>query len=216
MYPGFAPLPLRSGPTTIPEEDAAKALAFQSVLTVLTFRPGGEEMTRRSARHAGFAAIVSTALALAAPLARAAPEAAFPFSSDPATGAQQRAAYDVVHRYEQLLNAGNTAEILKLYAPGSVAEWNDKPTFATEQEKKDAYDALFKIARFSTVFGYASIDTYGDTAVVRTFHHKGATVLEGGKEVVDLNREVFVLHRINGEFKITLYIFNTNPVQGEG
>jgi hypothetical protein len=38
----------------------------------------------------------------------------------------------------------------------------------------------------------------------------------GGKEVVDLNREVFVLRKIEGEWKIVLYIFNTNPVQGEG
>lgn len=173
-------------------------------------------MIERSALHAGVVAVALTVLALAAPPAQAAPEVPFPFSFDPAVGAQQRAAYDVVHRYEELLNAGSTAEILKLYAPGSIAEWNDKPTVATEQEKRDAYDALFKIAKFSTVFGYASIDAYGDTAVVRTFHHKGATVLEGGKEVVDLNREVFVLHKINGEFKITLYIFNTNPVQGEG
>ena len=66
------------------------------------------------------------------------------------------------------------------------------------------------------VCGYASVNAYGDTAMGRTFHHEGATVLEGGKKVVDLNREVFVLRRINGEYKIALYIFNTNPVQGEG
>ena len=46
--------------------------------------------------------------------------------------------------------------------------------------------------------------------------HKDASVIEGGKEVVDLNREVFVLRKIEGEWKIVLYIFNTNPVQGEG
>ena len=88
--------------------------------------------------------------------------------------------------------------------------------FDRQIERKAAYDALFKVATFSTVFGYASIDVVGDTAVVRTFHHKGASVVEGGKDVVDLNREVFVLHKIAGEWKISLYIFNTDPVQGEG
>jgi uncharacterized protein (TIGR02246 family) len=140
----------------------------------------------------------------------------FNFSSDPAVAAQQRVAYDVVHRYEQLLNTGDTAGILDLFAPDGVAEWNDKPTFATRDQLKDAYDTLFKIAKFSTVFGYASIDVFGDTAVVRTFHHKGATILEGGKEMVDLNREVFVLRMQQGQWKIRLYIFNTDPVQGEG
>ncbi|RYB06586.1 YybH family protein [Lichenibacterium ramalinae] len=141
---------------------------------------------------------------------------AFAFSTDPAVSAGQHAAYDVVHRYEDLLNAGDTAGILALFAPGSVAEWNDKPTFTTVDEKKGAYDALFRVAQFTTVFGYAGIDVVGDTAVVRTFHHKGASVMEGGKEVVDLNREVFVLHNIGGAWKISLYIFNTDPVQGEG
>jgi ketosteroid isomerase-like protein len=138
------------------------------------------------------------------------------FATDPVVAAQQRAAFDVVHRYEQLLNAGDTTGILELFAPDGIAEWNDKPTFSTLQEKRDAYDALFRIAKFTTVFGYAGIDVHGDTAVVRTYHHKGATVLEGGKEVVDLNREVFVLRRIDGRWRISLYIFNINPVQGEG
>ncbi len=163
------------------------------------------------------AALLATALICAAAPARAADAApAFAFSKDPAVSAGQHAAYDVVHRYEGLLNAGDTAGILALYAPDSVAEWNDKPTFASLDEKKSAYDALFRVAKFNTVFGYAGIDVVGDTAVVRTFHHRNATVMEGGKEVVDLNREVFVLHRIDGAWKISLYIFNTDPVQGEG
>ena len=93
----------------------------------------------------------------------------------------------------------------------------ERQTHLRDQARKAAaYDALFKIAKFSTVFGYAGIDVSGDTAVVRTYHHKGATVLEGGKEFVDLNREVFVLRKIDGAWKIVLYIFNTDPVQGEG
>jgi ketosteroid isomerase-like protein len=159
------------------------------------------------------AAVVVAAMMILASAARAQD---FRFSDDPQTSALQHAAYDVVHRYEQLLNAGNTEEIVKLFASESVAEWNEKPTFVTRQEKIDAYNALFKIAKFTTAFGYAGIDVHADTAVVRTFHHKGATVSEGGKDVVDLNREVFVLRKIGGEWKIVLYIFNTDPVQGEG
>jgi ketosteroid isomerase-like protein len=143
-------------------------------------------------------------------------EAAFAFSADPVIGDQQRAAYAVVHQYEQYLNAGNTQGILNLFAPESVAEWNDKPTFVTRAQKQAGYDALFKIAKFSTVFGYATIDIDGDIAIVRTFHHKGATVLENGKPVPDYNREVFILRKLNGAYKIVFYMFNTDPVQGEG
>ena len=143
-------------------------------------------------------------------------EIGYPVSADPAVAADQRAAYEVVRRYEALLNAGDTAGILDLFAPDSVAEWNNVPTAATGEERRRTYDTLFKTAKFSTVFGYAAVNAYGDTAVVRTLHHEGATVLEGGKKVVDLNREVFVLRRMDGRYRIVLYIFNTDPVQGEG
>jgi uncharacterized protein (TIGR02246 family) len=138
------------------------------------------------------------------------------FSSDPATNAGQRAVYDVVHRYETALNAGDVDAILDLFAPDAVAEWNDKRTYATRDQRREGYAALFKIARFSTVFAYDTIDVNGDVAIVRTHHHKGAAVIEHGKSVTDYNREVFVLKRVNGDWKIYLYTFNTDSVQGEG
>jgi ketosteroid isomerase-like protein len=169
------------------------------------------------ARQSVAALVICTAMfGPTATSVEAASEAGFVFSTDPAIGAAQHAAYDVVHQYEQYLNAGNTQGILDLFAPQSVAEWNDKPTFATREQKAAGYEALFKIAKFSTVFGYASIDVDGDIAVVRTFHHNGAEVLENGKEVPDFNREVFILRRINGAYKIVFYMFNTDPMQGEG
>ena len=174
-------------------------------------------MHRRRRISFAAAAALEVIVFAASPSVRAAdPQGTPSFSSDPQVAAQQHEVYDVVHRYETLLNAGDTAGIMAMFASDSVAEWNNRPTFATPQERRAAYDALFKEAKFSTVFGYASVAVYGDSGVVRTFHHKGATVIEGGKEVLDLNREVFVLHKIGGDWKIVLYIFNTDPVQGEG
>jgi uncharacterized protein (TIGR02246 family) len=148
----------------------------------------------------------------------ASPEKApnFTFSSDTATSEAQHAVYDVVHRYEQALNAGDTNTILDLFANDSVAEWNNKRTYATREEREEGYASLFKIAKFSTVFAYDAIDVNGDVAIVRTHHHNGAAVIENGKSVTDYNREVFVLKRIDGDWKIYLYTFNTDPVQGEG
>jgi len=73
-----------------------------------------------------------------------------------------------------------------------------------------------RIANFSTKFAYDAINVYGDTAVVRTHHHVGAAVVENGKKGTDYNREVFVLRKIDGAWKIVLYTFDTDPKQGEG
>ncbi len=160
--------------------------------------------------------LVGSLAGISAVYAGAAETEALPFSSDPAVSSAQHEVYDVVHRYENALNAGDTKTILDLFADDSVAEWNDKRTYATRQQKIDGYDGLFKIAKFTTVFSYDAINVYGDAAVVRTHHHKGAAVVENGKKVIDLNREVFVLHKVGGVWKIVLYTFNTDPVQGEG
>jgi hypothetical protein len=78
-----------------------------------------------------------------------------------------------VHRYESALNARDTQAIVGLFAEPSVAEWNNKRTYATHEQKITGYNDLFKTAKFSTAFAYDAIDVYGDTAVVRT-HHDGA------------------------------------------
>ncbi len=163
-----------------------------------------------------FRNILLACLVAAAPASAAEPAQPYARSPDATVAGEQQAAYDVARRYETLLNAGDAAAIPDLFAPDGVAEWNNVPTASTTAERRAIYDALFRTAKFSTVFGYASVEAYGDAAVVRTFHHEGATVLENGKKVVDLNREVFVLRKTDGSYRIQLYIFNTNPVQGEG
>jgi ketosteroid isomerase-like protein len=139
-----------------------------------------------------------------------------PLSSDPAMSAAQQDVFKVIDQYEKALNSKNTDAILKLFSDNSVAEWNKKQTYATTEQRRDGYNALFRIATFNTAFFYDSIDVSGDTAVVRTHHPLGATVVENDKKVKDYNREVFVLHKVDGAWKIALYTFNTDPVQGEG
>ncbi|QIE26853.1 hypothetical protein SBC1_38710 (plasmid) [Caballeronia sp. SBC1] len=160
-----------------------------------------------------FAALL--ALVSSVPLA-AAEEDNLPYSSDVSVRAEQQAVYGVVNRYQEALNAKDTGAIVRLFADDSVAEWNNKRTYATHEQKVAGYDALFKIANFTTHFDYDAINVYGDTAVVRTHHHVGAAVIEKGKKVTDFNREVFVLRKIDGTWKIVLYTFNTDPKQGEG
>ena len=107
----------------------------------------------RHLRIATLAGLLAVGPALAA-----GPAPPYAPSSEPAAAAQEQAAYGVVHSYETLLNAGDTAAILDLFAPDGVAEWNNVPTAATPAERRAIYDALFRTAKFSTVFGYASVD----------------------------------------------------------
>jgi ketosteroid isomerase-like protein len=139
----------------------------------------------------------------------------FKFSSNPRIKAEQHAVYDIVQQYASGLDTANTKKIVNLFARNAVAEWNNHPTVDTRQEMIDGYDALFKFAKFSTAPAIDAINVYGDTAVVRSHHYRGTSILEHGKKVLDRNREVFVMRKIRGKWKIVLYIFNADAVQGE-
>ncbi len=143
----------------------------------------------------------------------------FAFSSTPTVAAQQKAVYDILNQYQQGLDTGNTKAILALFAPSSVAEWNNKRTATTVAEKAALYNWLFANEKFSTEFAYDDIhiSSMGDMAFARTHHHVGAAVknIKTGQTSLDMNREVFILEKINGQWKIVLYTFDTDPVQGE-
>lgn len=140
----------------------------------------------------------------------------FTYSKDRNTAAEQKAIYDVIIRYQDALNTSDTNTILSLFAPESYSQWNEKLTADTTQERREQYSNLFKDEKFVTDFAFDSIWVNGNTAVVRTHHHFGSVVtnLKEKKSEIDLNREIFVMQKINGEWKIYLYTFNENPLQG--
>jgi ketosteroid isomerase-like protein len=105
---------------------------------------------------------------------------------------------------------------LSLFAPESYSQWNEKPTADSNEKRRQQYDDLFKNEKFETEFAYDSVNVNGNMAYVRTHHHRGATVtrISDGATLIDLNREVFVLEKQQGQWKIVVYTFNTNPIQG--
>jgi ketosteroid isomerase-like protein len=162
----------------------------------------------------------SNAIAIGARIVPNCSDTAVGPSDDPVTTlettADQQEVYQLIRRYEAGLNAGDTNTIVNLFADDSVAEWNNRRTYATRQQKIDGHNELFEIAKFSTVRAFDAINVYGDTAVVRTRHRVGQTVIENGKKMLDFNREVFVLRKVDGVWKVVLYIYNSDPAQGEG
>ena len=140
-------------------------------------------------------------------------------SDDPVTTfettADQQEVYQVIRQYEAGLKAGDTNAIVNLFADDSVAEWNNKPTYATRQQKIDGHNELFKMGKLSTGLAVDAINVYGDTAVVRTHHHVGRAAVGNGKKMLEFNREVFVLRKVDGAWKVALYIYNSDPEQGE-
>lgn len=140
----------------------------------------------------------------------------FKYSSDKRTASAQKEVFNTIIEYQNALNSADTKKILSLFSKESYSQWNDKLTADTTEKRKEQYDSLFQKEKFATNFAFDTVWINGDTAVVRTHHHKGSVVTDvvNKKTILDLNREVFVLEKESGKWKIFLYTFNTNPLQG--
>jgi ketosteroid isomerase-like protein len=145
------------------------------------------------------------------------PSGAFSYSRDARVAAVQKKVKAVVECYQDGLNSSDFAKIRPLFAPDAVAEWNEKATVIGVDAMAKPYDDLFKSIKFNTDFQYDAVDVHGDIAIVRTHHPIGQTEfhLKDGSRTLDFNREIFVLRRMEGDWKIILYTFTTQPKQGE-
>jgi ketosteroid isomerase-like protein len=171
------------------------------------------------------AAVAVTALLLLIPVAYpgggmgkdGGPSGAFRYSKDAQVAAAQKKVKAVVERYQDGLNSSDFSKIRPLFARDAVAEWNDKATVLGVDAMAKPYEDLFKAIKFNTDFQYDAVDLYGDVAIVRTHHPVGQTelILKDRSRKLDFNREIFVLRRLDGDWKIVLYTFNTQPRQGE-
>ncbi len=143
-------------------------------------------------------------------LAKLSPEnsgGTFKYSTDTNISSEQKKVYDTIIKYQTALNAGDTKTILGLFANESYSQWNDMLT-ADSTEKEKSSMTIFFNEKFETEFAFDSIWINGNTAVVRTHHHIGSVVtnFKDQKTVIDLNREVFVLSKVNGIENIPVYI----------
>ncbi len=161
--------------------------------------------------------LLATRPAAAGPGRDGGPTGAFTYSTDPKVAAVQRQVKAVVERYQVGLNSADFSIIRPLFAKDAVAEWNEKATVVGVAAMAQPYEDLFKLIKFATDFQYDAVDLYDDVAIVRTHHPVGSVELfiADGSKKLDFNREVFVLHREGGDWKIVLYTFTTQPRQGE-
>lgn len=110
--------------------------------------------------------------------------------------------------YRDALNASSTDNVLPLYTTNGVFMPSNAPTAAGQEQVKSAYDFVFKSIKLSIEFFIDEIEVDGNIAFARTTS-KGTTLIHAtGQTVPEENRELFVLQKHNGEWKIARYMFN--------
>ncbi|MCF8253662.1 MAG: SgcJ/EcaC family oxidoreductase [Bacteroidia bacterium] len=110
--------------------------------------------------------------------------------------------------YRDALNTSDVNKVLPLYTKDGVFMPSNAPSAIGQDQIKGSYEFVFSQIQLNIEFFIDEIVVNGDYAFVRTTS-KGTTLIHAnGQTVEEENRELFVLQKTNGQWKISRYMFN--------
>lgn len=110
--------------------------------------------------------------------------------------------------YRDALNTSDVSKVLTLYTQDGVFMPTNAPTAKGQEQLKGSFEFVFKSIQLNIEFFIDEITMSRDYAYAVT-SSKGTTLIHtNGQTVPEENRELFVLAKENGQWKISRYMFN--------
>ena len=116
----------------------------------------------------------------------------------------------VIDRYEQYLNAGDTQSIMTLYSNRPIFMPQHSPAQVGHAAVKRAYDRVFATIDLDIKFTVYEIEINKNTAWARTSSTGTTRLLANGVKTNEGNNELFIFKKDNGDWKIHRYLFSTS------
>lgn len=121
---------------------------------------------------------------------------------------EKSAIEELLFSYRDALNASDVNKVLPLYTNDGVFMPSNAPSATGQEQIKGSYGFVFSQIQLNIEFYIYEIVVNGDYAFARTTS-KGTTLIHAnGQTAAEENRELFVLQKTNGQWKISRYMFN--------
>ncbi len=119
----------------------------------------------------------------------------------------------VLEGYERVLNASDVDGILELYTEDGVFMAPNNPSAVGIQQVEAAYTGAFQAIDLNVEFDIVEIEVISDDwAFARSNSAGTITINATGDKIPEGNQELFVLRKVDGDWKIARYSFSTtNP-----
>ncbi len=112
--------------------------------------------------------------------------------------------------YEQVLNASDVDGVLKLYTEDGVFMSPNNPSAVGIHQVEAAYTAAFQAIDLNVEFDIVEVDVIADDwAFARTNSTGTITINATGDKIEEGNQELFVMQKVDGDWKIARYAFST-------
>lgn len=125
------------------------------------------------------------------------------------TQTQNAAIEKLLFEYRDALNSSDVNKVLPLYTETGVFMPSNGPTAVGKEKVKGAYEFVFSNIKLNIEFFIDEIEVVNeDYAFARTVS-RGTTLIHAtGETPPEENRELFVLEKEDGKWKIARYMFN--------
>jgi len=121
---------------------------------------------------------------------------------------EQTATESLLHAYGDALNAASVPHVLALYTPDGVFMPIGAPSTSGPEQVRQSYEGIFQNIRLHIQLHILEIVVSGDYAFASTTSAGTTLIHATGQTVPEENRELFVLQRHEGQWKIARYMFN--------
>lgn len=121
----------------------------------------------------------------------------------------------VIDAYAQSMRAADVEAIVELYTDDAVVLGPDMEVATGRTQLADVYRGALGAVAMDFTFSFDEVTIRGDTAVARTRTDGTNTVRASGDEIPCRYRELFVLYRLPGGWKIARYMFQPQPTAPE-
>ena len=115
--------------------------------------------------------------------------------------------------YERVLNASDVGGVVKLYTEDGVFMTPNNPSAVGIEQVEAAYTAAFQAIDLNVEFDIVEIEVIADDWAFARSNSSGTTTINAtGDKIPESNQELFVLQKVDGDWKIVRYAFSTtNP-----
>ncbi len=119
----------------------------------------------------------------------------------------------VLKTYERVLNASDVDGVVKLYTRDGVFMAQHNPSAVGIEQVKAAYTGAFQAIDLNVEFDIVEVEVIADDWAFARTNSSGITTINAtGDKIPEGNQELFVLKKIEGDWKIARYSFSTtNP-----
>ena len=114
----------------------------------------------------------------------------------------------IASTYRDALAAGDADAITAAFAEDGVVMPPEGATYRGAEAVKGNYEGIFSAVGLDLQFDIDEVVLDGDYGFVRSTYDGTATVLADNSSAPEVNRELWIVHKVDGQWKIAFYMYN--------